>query len=462
MDARRTRCWLRRLALLAVCWPLAGAADTLLELYQRTLDTNPTLKGREFGIVRAEAQKDQAFSKLLPQIVAIGSYSLNDYHQQAGAQFGGLPSRTISAQYDGLRGTVQLKQALFDLASYYRWTGADAVILQSREELEAARLALTGDLIDRYLTALQAADEMTYVATEQSSVGGQLQRLQAMYARQMAKVTDVLEVEAYAQSLRSKAIEADNARAVAIEKLRELVGGEVRDLAPLRPADLPPVDRGIESWATAAVSHNPNLNALQHAIAAAEQLASSSRAEHAPQVSLVLSETYSDLGFDNRTQPPYDVASANLQVNLPIYEGGRVEATYREAGARTEITRQQYEQKRREVEREARTAYLNAMTGYARIQAAAQEASAQQRATEAQQKGFELGVSTVIDLLDTRRRWLKAQTEQAKARYDYIRGLVGLRVWAGELDAAEIEAMDRWLVKINDRRETTAPVLVPP
>ncbi|WP_407942116.1 TolC family protein [Methylicorpusculum oleiharenae] len=59
-------------------------------------------------------------------------------------------------------------------------------------------------------------------------------------------------------------------------------------------------------------------------IEAAEKNLSGATAKHLPQLALLLSHTYSDQGYDNRFQPPYNVSSANLQVNISLNEGGRV------------------------------------------------------------------------------------------------------------------------------------------
>ena len=69
------------LAILICLSPLAGNAGLLLELYQESLISNPTLLGRTYAIDRAMAQQDQAFSQLLPQISASGNFSYNRFDQ---------------------------------------------------------------------------------------------------------------------------------------------------------------------------------------------------------------------------------------------------------------------------------------------------------------------------------------------------------------------------------------------
>src|SRR5690606_30575972 len=137
---------------------------------------------------------------------------------------------------------------------------------------------------------------------------------------------------------------------------------------------------------------------------------------------------------DSRRNEPFNVASIGVQLNVPIYEGGRVDATVREALARQELARARLEQSRREIEREVRSAWLKAEGGWRRIDATRQTVDAQELAREAQQRGFDLGVVTVVDLLETQHRLYRARSEHVRARHDYLRGLVTLRRYAGALN----------------------------
>jgi outer membrane protein len=235
---------------------IEGHAEDLLELYRHALETNPVLKGREYDVDRTSAQKNQAQSKLLPQLSAVGNRSWNDFD-----------TRGIGAeQYYGKRGTIQGRQALFDLPSYRSLEAAEARNLQSKEELQAARMDIAGELVDRYLEVLGASDEITHLQAEREAAESQLGRLRRMYERQLAKVTDLYEVEAYYQTLNAREIETQNAKAVALEKLRETAGVVVQEVAPLVRESFPAVPGVADEWVQDAARNNRNLIALQHAI----------------------------------------------------------------------------------------------------------------------------------------------------------------------------------------------------
>ncbi len=425
-----------------------GRPANLLQLYDLALATNPVLEGRKYSILQAEAQQDQARSKLLPQVSATGFISWNELNQDI-TNASTRQTTDFTAQYQGLRGVVQARQALFDLASYRAYEGTGLTVKQAEQDLADARMSLATDLVDRYLEFLQANDEATYVQSELDLTDGDTQRIRRMYERAMAKVTDLYEVEAYYQTLKTRELEIHNAKAVALEKVREVVGVSVADLARLTKEELPPVPGQSDQWVAEAVTHHPAIQALQHAMDAAAKTIASQWSNHLPQLSLQMAGIYAkNGGFDNRQLEPYTVGTLGLQLNMPLYSGGSVKAGEREAIARFEMTKYKHLQKQREIERETRTAYLNAQTGYSRIASTAREVDARVKARDGQQRGYELGASTIVALLESKKNLLKSRFAYARARYDYIRSLVALRVWGGTLTRTDMEEINSWLARM--------------
>ena len=111
------------------------------------------------------------------------------------------------------------------------------------------------------------------------------------------------------------------------------------------------------------------------------------------------------------------------------------------------ICREKIEEVHRNIEKETRTAWLNAVSGRSRIDSTHQESKFREKAKTAQERSYELGAATIIDVLDTHRRLLKANTDYSKARYDFIRSLIRLRLNAGSLSDLDLEAIAPWFGK---------------
>ena len=159
--------------ILATPWV---KAEDLLSLYKSAMQDNPTLKIRELGIERAKADADIAVSRLYPQVNLQVSGSKN-YSNEAGRL----------SDYYGQRAILSARQAILDLASYYRFDSARYAAKQAESEAHLARMQLTAQLIDSYLEGLQSDDEMEQLWGEKEVATQQVARLLAMFQMQMAK-----------------------------------------------------------------------------------------------------------------------------------------------------------------------------------------------------------------------------------------------------------------------------------
>jgi outer membrane protein len=435
------RCFLR----IAVCATalqghVSEAAD-LLTLYQSAMADNPLLKVREFGIERARAEAEMASSQLYPQISLQASKSRNDYRDTAS-----------SLDYGGQRATLIARQAIFDLPSVYRRDSARYSASQSEREAELARMELTAQLTDEYLRALQADDELAQLQAEKEAASRQVQRLRAMLAREMVKITDLAEAVAYQQQLLTREIDSMSKAKASRLRLRELSGRDPGPLAVLVRSEFPAVPDTEASWVNAALEANPDIAARKQAVMASRSGADSARAAHWPQLFLSLQRTQSNQDIDNSPRRDFTVNTLSLELRVPIYEGGRTSAAESSALAQWSIAQQQLENTQRTVERDTRINYASAQANRARIDSTDNETLTLSQSVQAQERGYELGVVTVIGVLDARRRLLRARADQAKARYDYLRDLVGLRLRAGRLGATDIAEFNGWLGMANPQQ----------
>ncbi len=409
------------------------AAQGPAELYAAALRNNPVLQSREFDVERAMAESDVVRSRQLPQVTAQASVSLNDFRDPSGDQ-----------SYSGRRASLNGRYGLYDPALRARVEATRATVSQREQELVQTRQALLGELLDRYLQALAAQDELAWLAGESQAAGKQVDRLRAMRERQMARITDLAEAQAYELTLTTRTIDATNEKATALARLSELCGQLVDQVQALTRSSFDPPPGTQQAWVDSARRSHPRLLALDQTVEAARRNLAASRAEDQPQVAATLSRSYSDQGFDNRRQPPYHATSVGIEVRVPLYEGGRVLALVREASARLGGAERQLEAARREIERETLSQWGSARANHARIGSTDAEVLAFEQTVQAQERGLELGANRIIDVLEARRRLLKARADQARARYNYIRDVVGLQIRSGEFGQTDIARWDGW------------------
>ncbi len=424
-----------RLALLLGCAVAVSAnATDLLSLYQAAATDNPSLKVRKLVAERARAEADVAQSRLYPQVSVQSSYSRNDYQDAVN-----------SLGYNGQRTILLARQPLVDMASRYRRDGARLAIGQAESEAEQARSELFALLADQYLLALQSRDELQQLQAEKEAAARQVARLQAMRAREMARVNDLAEAIAWTQQLATREIDATNRGTAARTRLRELAGIDAIALATLTQEQFPEVPESEQQWVTRALASHAGLSARRQAVEVSRQSAAAARAEHYPQLTAFYQRNETNQDIDNSPRPRFSVDAIGVELRSPIYEGGRTSAAALSAQRQLDIATQQLEAVTREVERETRLAYASAQANRARIDSTNAEVDALTQTVRAQERGYELGVVTVIQVLDARRRLLRARSDQSKARYDYLRDLIALRIRAGALTEADVAEFNRWL-----------------
>jgi outer membrane protein len=424
-------------------------ADDLLGLYKRAVLASPELSGSEYAVDVARAQEDQAFGQLLPKINITGNYSMNYFHSKAVKAVPGVSSARngVSAGYEGNRASINARQPLFDARAYLLMKSQEAQTSQKEEELLAAHQQLIADLVERYIDALDASDKREIISAELASTEKQLARVENLQARQLALITDLYEIQARTETLRTQLIDSDNDANIALEKLRELTGDKVTGVQPVRlNFNQKPPENNVAMWVDDAGKLNPELRALNHAVDSARRSIIGHQAGHLPRIELQMSGSYSDTSYNNQQSPPFDVATVGVEATIPLYEGGITSASVREERGKKGLNEARREQKLRELEQKTRAAYLDMASSPARSLATDRQLDASEKSRDAMIEGYDLGVVTIVDLLTAEKQLSEARRGQRQARYRYIKAYSTLYYQAGRLLANEVIKLNSWLV----------------
>lgn len=420
--------------MVAPTAPCHAATPGLDELYAAALQNNPSLHMRQLEVERSQAEADGLRSRRRTQAQAVVTLSANQFSDAiVGHQ-----------TYGGRRASLVARHNLYDPATKLRIAAAESGIAQREQEVANTRTALAAQLVESYLDALAAQDAMDAVAAEAAAASRQVDRLQAMRERQMARVNDLAEAKAYHQTLATRAVDARNERAQALERLHELAGVAVDGVLPLRRQPAPVVGGNLAGWISQAMQSHPQLLALAQAVEAVRRQVEAARADARPQLAANFSHSWSDQGYDNRQQPPYRSTTLGVELRVPLFDGGRSDAGVREAVARQGAAEQALEEARRAIERELRTAWASAEANVARIASTTAEVEAFAQTVVAQERALELGAARVTDVLDARRRLLRARSDQARARCDHLRDLVTLQLRARPVTDADMAGWAGW------------------
>ena len=426
-------CLIRAMLLTSVLWSGPAVSVDLLGLYRSAASDNPSLKVRSLTTARTQAEARIAESRLYPQISLQSSYSHNDY-QASGT----------GTSFNGQRTTLMVRQPLVDIASRHRRDSAQVAIGQAESEAQQARGELFAQLADQYLALLESFDEIQRLQAEKEAATRNVDRLRAMRAREMARVNDLAEAIAWTQQLAIQEIDAMNKESAARVWLREIAGIDPGVLPVMTRQSFPAVSESEQYWVSSALASHPGLSARRQGVEANRQSVAAARAEHLPQLVAFYQRNETNQDIDNSPRPRFSVDSVGLELKIPLYEGGRTSAAESIAQRQLDIANEQLEGITRQVEREVRLAFASAVANRARIDASDAQVDALVQTVKAQERGYELGVVTVVQVLDARRRLLRARSDQSRARYNYLRDLIALRIRGGVLTEADVAEFNRW------------------
>src|SRR5690606_5969553 len=144
-------------------------------------------------------------------------------------------------------------------------------------------------------------------------------------------------------------------------------------------------------------------------------------------------------------------AVVGVQLSVPLYTGGGIDARVREAAASHDRSLSDLENTRRQAEQGARQAYLGLNSGLAQVRALEAAERSSRLALDSNLLGYQVGVRINVDVLNAQQQLFSALRDLARARYDVLLNSLRLRSTAGTLQAADVIAIDDLLTPPAER-----------
>ncbi len=426
--------------------PIAGAAGMdLLGVLEQAETTDPLYREAQANALAAAEGVPQARAALwLPTLSFTGGTTRVKQDITLTDAFGaGGRTAFTTRQFQ-----ITMNQPVYHYDRYMALGQADKRLQQAQYELDFARQSLIVRVAERYFEVLAAQDNLDFATAEKQSLQGQLEQAQQRFEVGLIAITDVQEAKAgYDRALASEIIaenELDNAR----EALRETTEvyydtlsrlGESIKLTPPDPSD-------IDAWTQTALDQNLEIAAARTAAAIAYDEIRVQRAGHLPTVDITGTHGFNKQGgrFGSSEVTQSDIG---ITLNVPIYEGGRVESRSREALHAHTAAIERLEQARRAVFRETRQAYLGVIAQISTVKALRQAVISSKTAVDSTRAGFEVGTRTAVDVVDAERGLFQARRDYSRARYNYILDILRLKQAAGTLVAEDLAVANSWLVE---------------
>jgi outer membrane protein len=437
--------------------PLAPRTD-LVAVYQEAAKNNADLAADRARYLARQELVPQARAGLLPNLSA--SASSTDTRTDLDTSAGGQSLNRSGNAYQ-----ANLSQPLFRADRWFGLQAAKATSEQAALEFSASEQNLVLQSAEDYFNVLRAQDNLAATKAEEAAFQRQLDQANERFNVGLSDRTDTLEAQASFDAARANRLIAERQVDDAFEALVALTNREFHSVEGIGH-DLPvlaPTPNDARAWVDTAARQNLDLQALNHAVDAAEETLRQRRAGHAPTLDAVASYQKGDndvMGFTNsginealaseglavpRYNGDVEQRSIGLQLNIPLYSGGQVSSQVREAYQLLDQSEQQREGLRRQVVQNTRNLHRAVNTDVEQVRSRRQTIISSQSALEATEIGYQVGTRNIVDVLDAQRQLYAAVRDYNNARYDYILDNLRLKQAAGTLSPDDLEALARYL-----------------
>ncbi len=411
-------------------------ATDLMQLYRESRLEDPRVLASYSKAQSSKEQQREALGGLLPQV-----------QMNAGKNRITQSNSLIRQSYSSESYSISLSQALYNKSAWENWKKFKSLAKQTESESEEAQAEATVDLAQRYFAALAADDELSLVQAELGVTQKNLDRVNALLAKQMAKITDQLDLQTRVDSLTAQEVEAKNQVRLSREALSEIIGRPVQErLSRVRDdVELQVSNQSLEEWVRTAVAKNPQVKAAESALEAAEAAVRGGKGGHYPTLSLNLGAQQTNEGYNNAIAPRTDSYVAGVNLQIPIYSGGSTSARARGLYQDQLTTEQQLIATRRQVTKETTNAYLTADSSAVKLRANRNALISAEKSRIAAEKAFAYGVVNAVDVLTATQNEFTVRRDLLKTQYDFITNLFILNRWAGKLSSESVESVNAWL-----------------
>jgi outer membrane protein, protease secretion system len=435
-NAGRPAKWVMALSVMAVAvsasLPRSGWAIDLRQAYEAAYANDATIRASRAGTEANRERLPQARAQLRPNIALTVGRNYNDLNSTTRVASG---ENTTNSTYWSGNQNLTVRQSVYRPYQTAQVRQAVAQVEDAEATLDRDEQGLVSRVGEAYFDALLAEDQLALILAQKATYAAQLDAARKGFAAGAGTRTDVDEAQARVDLTTAQELEIRQNQDFTRHRLEVLTGQTVNSLARLdieRFRAQSPVPASVEAWIDRAEANSPELRSLRAQVEAARQEVDKAKSGHLPTLDAVAQ--WSRSNNDNVTNPNtrFDNKSLGVQLSVPIYAGGYVSSTVRQALAAQERTTEGLEATRRDLGVRVHQEFRGVTEGMVRIQALEQAVRSAEQAVLSNRMSLRAGSRTTIDVLNAEQQKTTALRDLAQARYVYLLSQLRLKSLAGE------------------------------
>lgn len=402
------------LFILSLSFFSAQAAVSLKDAFQSARGHMESLKRSEALIEAAEDRKTQARGYLLPTIRGVGYDTRIDRPKMTGVN----NAFTLTRQYSA---AIRLEQPLLrgGIVGAYQYAKED--LLLSEFQKNATDLNLYQLVIGSYYNLMMARIDVENLK--------ELYRLSEKRVKELRTRTNV------GRSRKGELVQAEAQLLTAQTQLQQgkitltqneqsfayYTGLKATDLAQL---SLLPKDPGAAPELIEKLHSRPDIQAAYQQVKLRDRQVSIAKGAHFPSLDLVGNYYFDRTGILQTSK--WD---ASLQVNVPIFEGGRTQASVREAVENKRASELEAHQTVRAAERDLMILYQNYLETLTQLDTMKDALKKAEEGYKLNERDYSYGQATNLDVLQSLNLFI-----ETKRSYDSLQ--VGAHMFYKNLEAS--------------------------
>ena len=420
------------------------------QVYEAALAQDASIRASRASADAGREKLPQARAGLLPQISASASRNNNNLDSTSPNLLGNPV--TTNDQYFSDSKTLQLRQPLVNMQRWLQFEQAKSMVAETEATLDRDLQNLVVRVAGAYFEFLMADEQLELVLAQKKMYTALVDAAKKGLAAGSGTRTDIDDAQARLDMASAQELEARQNQDQTRRQLEVLINQPVGSVAKLNVPALKlvgPQPANLGEWTLKAEKNSPEMKAMQARLDAARREVSKSQAGHLPTLDAIAQ--WSNSGSENitRINSRYENKSIGLQLNVPLYSGGYVNSTIRQAVAEQTRAEESLEAFRRDLGVRVHKEYRGVSEGVMRVRALEQAVRSAQQMLMSTQMSLKAGSRTQLDVLNAQQQYTLALRDLAQARLIYLMSKVKLASLAGDDAVASVDDVNASLVGVS-------------
>lgn len=432
-------------AAAGLCLGAGAQAMSFSEALDAARAYDPAYRAASYEYEAARTGVPIARASLLPS-VALTAGEANVTGSRRFPNFQNQEVR-IPLDYNAPQAALQMRMPLFNYEAISGFRQAQAQSEVAESVFRTQGIELIERLATAYMQSLLAEEGRRLVEGQIAGYKVQLQQAEQRLQRgegtrvQLSQARAILDV---ANTRLLEALDQVELARIRLERLTGLTGGSAQGL-PEVIVNEPLFPSRLTDWLEMAVRQSPTLQTRERNREVARQAMNRQQAGHLPRLDLVASLSRNENDASNTVGQSTVMRSIGVQLTVPLFNGGGVEASVRQAAARRSQVDEELRTERDSLDIEVQRHFQATVNGEKKVAAYVKALESTELAARGARRALEAGLGTAGDVSDTESARFNAARDLAQARVDVLLSRARLMMRAG-LPPSEVAAeVDRFL-----------------